>query len=221
MRVGSPRWVDPRDLSDRVRDLESQGMTVVVVHRDGTVAGVIGVRDELRPEVPQVIKTLTGQGIGVTMLTGDNERTARALAAQAGISDVRAELRPEGKSAAVGGSAPAGHRDDRRRNQRRPPWPRPTSGSRWEPPARTPRSSPPTSPSPARTCGSAPGDRPPDAGGASQPEHVLSLLIIAALPPLAITGVLGLAAVVLIHEVAEVLVILNGLRTARSRRVTV
>ncbi len=41
---------------------------------------------------------------------------------------------------------------------------------------------------------------------------VLSLLIIAALPPLAITGVLGLAAVVLIHEVAEVLVILNGLR---------
>ncbi|MDI9582207.1 MAG: cation-translocating P-type ATPase, partial [Thermobispora sp.] len=82
VRVGSPRWVDPRDLSDRVRDLESQGMTVVVVHRDGTVAGVIGVRDELRPEVPQVIKTLTGQGIGVTMLTGDNERTARALAAQ-------------------------------------------------------------------------------------------------------------------------------------------
>ncbi len=77
-------------------------MTVVVVHRDGAVAGAIGGRDELRPEVPQVIATLAGQGIGVTMLTGDNERTARALAAQAGISDVRAELRPEGKSAAVG-----------------------------------------------------------------------------------------------------------------------
>ena len=49
---------------------------------------------------------------------------------------------------------------------------------------------------------------------------VLSLLIIAALPPLAITGVLGLAAVVLIHEVAEVLVILNGLRAARTHQPT-
>ena len=45
----------------------------------------------------------------------------------------------------------------------------------------------------------------------------LSLLIIAVLPPLAITGVLGLAAVVLIHEVAEVVVILNGLRAARAK----
>lgn len=47
---------------------------------------------------------------------------------------------------------------------------------------------------------------------------VLSLLIIAVLPPLAITGVLGLAAVVLIHEVAEVIVILNGLRAARTKK---
>ncbi|MGH9262501.1 MAG: hypothetical protein ACRD08_21800, partial [Acidimicrobiales bacterium] len=46
---------------------------------------------------------------------------------------------------------------------------------------------------------------------------VLSLLIIAILPPLAITGVLGLAAVVLIHEVAEVIVILNGLRAAQTK----
>ena len=46
-------------------------------------------RDELRPEVPEVIATLNRRGIGVTMLTGDNARTAAALADQAGIRDVR------------------------------------------------------------------------------------------------------------------------------------
>ena len=47
------------------------------------------------------MRTLAAQGVGVTMLTGDNARTARALAAQAGIENVRAELRPEDKAAAI------------------------------------------------------------------------------------------------------------------------
>jgi cation-transporting ATPase G len=76
-------------------------MTVVIVHRGGVPVAAIGVRDELRPEVPEVVRTLATQGIGVTMLTGDNARTARALAAHAGIDDVRAELRPEDKAAAI------------------------------------------------------------------------------------------------------------------------
>ena len=100
--VGSSHWLDAGALGDQVVGLEEQGMTVVIVHRDGAPVGVIGVRDELRPKVPEFVCTLAGDRIGVTMLTGDNARTARALAAQAGIDDVRAELRREDKAAAIG-----------------------------------------------------------------------------------------------------------------------
>ena len=76
-------------------------MTVVMVHRDRMPIGAIGVRDELRPEVLVVVDTLKAHGIGVTMLTGDNSRTAAALGAQAGIADVRADLSPAEKARAV------------------------------------------------------------------------------------------------------------------------
>ena len=52
--VGSPRWLDAGVLGDQVAGLEEQGMTVVIVHRDGAPVAAIGVRDELRPEVPEV-----------------------------------------------------------------------------------------------------------------------------------------------------------------------
>lgn len=99
--AGSPRWLDPGLLTEQVEDLEEQGMTVVVVHHDDRPFGAIGVRDELRPEAAAVISQLTGAGYGLTMLTGDNTRTAHALGVEAGIGDVRAELRTEDKAQAV------------------------------------------------------------------------------------------------------------------------
>ncbi|MHB1063312.1 MAG: heavy metal translocating P-type ATPase [Georgenia sp.] len=218
--VGSPRWIDPGDLTAQVADLEGQGMTVVIVHRDGTPVGAIGVRDELRPEVPEVVRTLRGQGIGVVMLTGDNARTAHALADQAGITDVRAELRPEGKAAAIAEfthSAPIAMIGDGINDA----------------PALA-----------AADIGIAMGATGSDVAIESADvaftghdlrliprafDHarrgrriinqniILSLLIIVVLLPLALVGVLGLAAVVLVHEIAEVIVILNGLRAARTR----
>ncbi|WAP50584.1 cation-translocating P-type ATPase [Arthrobacter sp. ATA002] len=219
--VGSPRWLSAGILAADVETLESEGMTVVVVHRDGEVRGAIGVRDELRPEVPEVIRTLSQQGIRVTMLTGDNARTARAIAAQAGIEDIRAELRPEDKAAAV------------------------SELTRTRPTAMIGDGINDAPALAASDIGIAMGAAGSDAavesadiaftghdlrlipqaleharrGGAIINQNiVLSLLIIAALLPLAITGVLGLAAVVLVHEIAEVIVILNGLRAARTRR---
>lgn len=217
--VGSPRWLDAGELGARVEDLEMQGMTVVIVHRDGSPVAAIGVRDELRPEVPDVVRTLTDHRVGVTMLTGDNARTARALAAQAGIDDVRAELRPEDKAAAIAELSASGSVAM-------------IGDGINDAPALA-----------AADIGIAMGATGSDAAIESADvaftghdlrliprafEHarrgrriinqniILSLLIIAALLPLALFGVLGLAAVVLVHEIAEVIVILNGLRAART-----
>jgi cation-transporting ATPase G len=218
--VGSPRWLDGGELADRVGVLEEQGMTVVIVHRDGTPVAAIGVRDELRPEVPEVVRTLAAQGIGMTMLTGDNSRTAHALAAQAGIRDVRAELRPEDKSTAIGELSQGGSVAM-------------IGDGINDAPALA-----------AADIGIAMGATGSDAAIESADiaftghdlrliprafDHarrgrriinqniILSLLIITALLPLALFGILGLAAVVLVHEIAEVIVILNGLRAARTR----
>ena len=91
----------PGELADDVDALEADGQTCVVVSVDGTAVGVIGVRDELRPEAAEAVQALRDRGVSVSMLTGDNERTARALAEQAGIDDVAAQLRPEDKAKAV------------------------------------------------------------------------------------------------------------------------
>ncbi|WP_206436322.1 heavy metal translocating P-type ATPase [Corynebacterium hylobatis] len=217
--VGSPRWLPAGPLADEVAALENQGMTVVIVHRNHQPVGAIGVRDELRPEAAEVIASLTAEGVGLTMLTGDNTRTATALARQAGIHDVRAQLRPEDKAQAVAGLTDRG--------------PVAMIGDGIN-----------DAPALARAdIGIAMGARGSDAAIESadvaftgddlrlitralhharrgraiiNQNIVLSLAIIITLLPLAITGVLGLAAVVLIHEVAEVIVIANGLRAART-----
>lgn len=221
LAVGSPRWLDAGTLAVDVEAMESEGMTVVIVHRNDQPAGAIGVRDELRPEVPEVIATLNRRGIGVTMLTGDNARTAAALAAQAGISDVRAELRPEDKATAV------------------------AELSKSQPTAMIGDGINDAPALAAADLGIAMGAKGADAAIESadvaftghdlrlipqalaharrgrsiiNQNVVLSIAIIAVLLPLAITGILGLAAVVLVHEVAEVIVILNGLRAARRTK---
>jgi cation-transporting ATPase G len=217
-RVGSPRWVSPGGFSDRAAALEEQGMTVVVVELDGQVAGILGIRDELKPEAADTIRQLAAAGIGTAMLTGDNARTAGALAAQAGISEVHAELLPADKAAAV---------------------------ETYSATRRTAMIGDGINDAPALAAadvGIAMGVSGSDAAIESASvaftgndlrliptallharrgrqimtgNIVLSLGIIIVLFPLALLGVLGLAGVVLVHEIAEVVVILNGVRAAR------
>ncbi len=87
----------PHAALDRVHTLEEQGRTVVYVAEGATLAGLIGVADTLRPEVPEALSGLRVLGIRrLLLLTGDNERIARALAAELGV-DYRAECLPEEK----------------------------------------------------------------------------------------------------------------------------
>jgi cation-transporting ATPase G len=99
LRLGKPGWIGPGALSDDVVRLQEAGATVVIVERDEVVIGAIAVRDELRSEAPDAVDRLRRLGIDVAMLTGDNDRTARSLAAEAGIDTVHAELLPEDKAA--------------------------------------------------------------------------------------------------------------------------
>jgi Cd2+/Zn2+-exporting ATPase len=107
--VGSHRMFDELGLCDHRLDetlkrLESQGQTAVLVGLEGQAGGLVGVigfSDVPRPEAAQAVGELLAQGVEVSMLTGDNAETARAVAGRLGIGDSRAELLPEDKVAAV------------------------------------------------------------------------------------------------------------------------
>ncbi|WP_435239259.1 heavy metal translocating P-type ATPase [Streptomyces sp. YPW6] len=105
VQVGSPAHLAPAGrlgVTADVRALEDQGRTAVQVLRDGAPVGVLGIADRLRPDAKATVAALTElTGRPPALLTGDNERAARRLAAELGITDVRAGLLPQDKVAAV------------------------------------------------------------------------------------------------------------------------
>ncbi|WEL16349.1 Cation transport ATPase [Halorhabdus sp. SVX81] len=89
-------------VAERIAALEREGKTIVVVGTASEVWGVVAVADEVRPTARRAVERLHDLGVEhVVMLTGDNEGTARAIAAEAGVDDYRAELLPEDKVSAV------------------------------------------------------------------------------------------------------------------------
>ena len=81
--------------------LEVEGKTAMLVARDGALVGVIAVADTVKPEAQEAVAALQREHVEVVMLTGDNQRTARAIAAQIGIQNVIAEVLPESKAQVI------------------------------------------------------------------------------------------------------------------------
>jgi len=106
VQVGKPEWfrqqgVDIHDLDERIHSLQAEGKTVMAVTCGGSASGLITVADKVKPESSRAVSELHRQNIQVIMLTGDNVQTARSIAAQVGIDDVVAEVRPEEKAIRV------------------------------------------------------------------------------------------------------------------------
>ncbi|MDX8143251.1 heavy metal translocating P-type ATPase [Lentzea sp. BCCO 10_0061] len=219
-RLGRPGWLESGNLAADVERMQHAGATAVLVEHDDRLIGAIAVRDELRPEAGEVIDALHAGGYRVVMLTGDNVRTATALAKQAGIDDVHADLRPEDKAGII----------EQLRRER--PVAMVGDGVNDAPALAT------------ADAGIAMGAMGTDvaietADVALMGEDLrhlpqvlqharrsrqimfqnigLSAAIVISLVPLAAFGVLGLAAVVLVHEIAEIVVIGNGVRAGRAR----
>lgn len=99
-----------QDTRQRLEELKSTGRTAVVVAIAGQVAGLLGISDPIRPAAPALIRQLRQAGIRrITMLTGDDQLTAQAIAAEAGLTDVRAGLLPADKLAAIRALQAEGH----------------------------------------------------------------------------------------------------------------
>jgi Cd2+/Zn2+-exporting ATPase len=106
VRVGRPSGIQlaarmPKSLKQRQAKLEEQGKTVVAIVRDEAWLGLIALADECRAEAAPLIDSLKRLGVTVVMLTGDNERVARSIARQIGISRIHAGLLPDEKAQIV------------------------------------------------------------------------------------------------------------------------
>lgn len=224
IRLGRPGWIDAGPLAAEVERMQHAGATAVLIEDEGRVIGAIAVRDELRPEAREVIARLSASGYTTAMLTGDNLITATALGKAAGITEIHADLRPEDKAEII------------RTLKARQPTAMVGDGVNDAPALATADTGIAMGAMGADVAietadialmGEDLNHLPQVLDHARRTRRImlqnvgLSLLLIAVLIPLALFGLLGLAAVVLIHELAEIVVIANGVRAGRISRKTV
>ena len=91
----------PPALRQKAEELSGLGKTPLLFAKDEVLLGIIAVADTIKPDSPKAVRELRNMGIRVIMLTGDNERTARAIGAQAGIDEVIAGVLPDGKESVI------------------------------------------------------------------------------------------------------------------------
>lgn len=220
--IGKPRLFEELGVKpdSQVEQLANEGKTVILLGTLEKILGIIAIQDTIRPEAKKVVESLHKMGMKVAMLTGDNQLAAQAIAQQLGIDDVRAELKPEDKIAAIEALQ-----------------------SKYGPMAMV-GDGINDAPALARaTLGIAMGTAGTDAAieaadtalmgddlskvlyairlgqkarHISRQNIVFSLLLLAVLIPSALFGLITVAIAVIFHEVSELLAVANGLRVARQ-----
>ncbi len=113
--VGKTGWLSDEGIdlskeSDDIERLQGRGLTVAGVVRDGDLIGLICIGDEIKADAAETIRRMRDAGITPMMLTGDNERTAQAVAEEVGIDRVMADVLPDEKREEIGHLQEAGHR---------------------------------------------------------------------------------------------------------------
>jgi len=98
LKLMRDRQIMLEGFDERASLLSAEGKTPMYVSVDGKFAGIIAVADEIKPESKEAVRAMQRLGIEVVMMTGDNQRTADAVARQVGITRVLAEVLPEGKA---------------------------------------------------------------------------------------------------------------------------
>uniref|UniRef100_A0A667G0U0 Copper-transporting ATPase 2 n=1 Tax=Lynx canadensis TaxID=61383 RepID=A0A667G0U0_LYNCA len=105
--IGNREWMRRNgltissDISDTMTDHEMKGQTAILVAIDGVLCGMIAIADAVKQEAALAVHTLKSMGVDVVLITGDNRKTARAIATQVGINKVFAEVLPSHKVAKV------------------------------------------------------------------------------------------------------------------------
>ncbi len=105
VRGGNARFIsessEASPVFGRAEALAEEGKTPLFFSKDGRVLGLIAVADVIKPTSPEAVEHLKNLGLDVVMLTGDNEKTARAIGNKAGVTDVIAGVLPDGKEAVI------------------------------------------------------------------------------------------------------------------------
>lgn len=100
--IGNARFLRENSIStevaqERIASLENEGKTTILIGRDGALLGALAIADALRPGARVALKVIRDAGIKTVMLTGDNERCAKAIASQVGVDEYYAQLLPDDK----------------------------------------------------------------------------------------------------------------------------
>lgn len=106
VQIGTQRWMNMLNINTLSLDAtrqqwESQAKTTALIAVDGQIEGLIGIADAPKPSSLEAVKSLQRMGLEVVMLTGDNHKTAEAIAAEVGIQRIFAQVRPEQKASII------------------------------------------------------------------------------------------------------------------------